>query len=70
MIRYIKALITISDPAAAVRNAVLAKMALVTAFSERNVTQIAWAPSFVIELDSQEYEVGALTIIFRANTND
>jgi hypothetical protein len=70
MIRYIKALITVPDPAAAVRNTALAYVALVTAFSEGNVTQIAWAPSFVIELDSQEYEVDALTIIIRANTID
>jgi hypothetical protein len=42
-------------------------MALVTAFSEGNFTQIAWAPSFVIELDSQEYEVSVLTSIIRAN---
>jgi hypothetical protein len=41
MIRYIKALITVPDPAAAVRNAALAYMALGTAFSEGNVTQIA-----------------------------
>jgi hypothetical protein len=68
MIRYIEALITVVDPAAAVRNAALAYMALVTAFSEGNVTQIAWAPSFVIELDSQEYEDCALTVTIRANT--
>jgi hypothetical protein len=67
MIRYIKGLISIPDRAAAVRNAALAYMALVTAFSEGNFTQIAWAPSFVIELDSQEYEVNVLTSMNRAN---
>jgi hypothetical protein len=38
-------------------NAATAYLALITAFSDENVIEVAWAPSLVVELDFQEYEV-------------
>jgi hypothetical protein len=57
MIKYIRRLISVSDPEAAAMNAATAYLALITAFPDEKVIQVAWAPSLVVELDSQEYEV-------------
>jgi hypothetical protein len=58
MIKYIRRLIiSVSDPEAAAMNAATAYLALITAFSDENVIEVAWAPCLVVELDSQEYEV-------------
>ena len=57
MIKYIRRLISVSDPEVAAMNAATAYLALITAFSDENVIEVAWAPSLVVQLDSQEYEV-------------
>ncbi len=50
-------LISVPNPDAASMNAATAYLALITAFSEKNITKVAWAPKLIEELDSQEYEV-------------
>ncbi len=57
MIKYIRKLISVSNPDAASMNAATAYLAFITAFSEENITKVAWVLNLIVELDSQEYEV-------------
>ncbi len=57
IIKYIRKLISVSNSDAAPMNAATAYLALITAFSEENITKVAWALNLIVELDSQEYEV-------------
>lgn len=57
MIGYVQQLVNHQEPQVVAGNAALAYLALITAFSDRGLLQVDWAPRIVIEVDSKEFEV-------------
>jgi hypothetical protein len=57
MVGYIRQLVDSQDSRAVAHNAATAYLALIVAFSDRGLLEVAWAPRLLIEVDNQEFEV-------------
>jgi hypothetical protein len=55
--RYIKHLISASDPATAAENAALVYLATMTAFTEGGLLHLEYVPRLLIDIRGQEFEV-------------
>jgi hypothetical protein len=69
MQRYLRHLVAVPDKEAAAHNASLAYLAMMHAFAEEGLLQLAWAPRLVIDIGDQEYgvrpQMGQNTLISR-----
>jgi hypothetical protein len=59
MMRYVQHLVEGPETEVVARNAALAYLALITAFAEKGLLQIDWAPRLLIEVGNQEFEVSS-----------
>jgi hypothetical protein len=59
MMRYVQHLVEGPEAEVVARNAALAYLALITAFAEKGLLQIDWAPRLLIEVGNQEFEVSS-----------
>jgi hypothetical protein len=61
MVGYIRQLVDTQDGRVVAHNAALAYLALIIAFSDRGLLEVAWAPRLLIEVDNQEFEVSPVS---------
>ena len=54
--RYLQHLVEGPEAEVVARNAALAYLALITAFAEKGLLQIDWAPRLLIEAGNREFE--------------
>jgi hypothetical protein len=59
MMRYVRRLVEGPEPEVVAQNAVLAYLALMTAFAEEGLLQIDWAPRLLIEVGNRDFEVSS-----------
>jgi hypothetical protein len=59
MMRYVQRLVEGPEPEVVAQNAVLAYLALMTAFAEEGLLQIDWAPRLLIEVGNRDFEVSS-----------
>jgi hypothetical protein len=59
MMRYVQHLVEGPEAEVVARNAALAYLALITAFAEKGLLQIDWAPRLLIEVRNREFEVSS-----------
>ncbi|RSH83671.1 hypothetical protein EHS25_005575 [Saitozyma podzolica] len=57
MMRYVQHLVEGPEAGVAARNAALAYLALITAFAEKGLLQIDWAPRLLIEVGNREFGI-------------
>jgi hypothetical protein len=59
MMRYVQHLVEGPEAEVVAQNAALAYLALITAFAEKDLLQIDWAPRLLIEVGNREFEVSS-----------
>jgi hypothetical protein len=59
MMSYVQHLVEGPEAEVVARNAALAYLAVITAFAEKGLLQIDWAPRLLIEVGNREFEVSS-----------